>query len=50
MEQNHTVPDGTFLNSENKTFVVDDGELVEIACSYPDMETAIKGLHEGLDQ
>ena len=50
MEQDYTVPDGTFLTAGSKTFMMDEGELVEIVCSYPDMETAIKGLHEGLGE
>ena len=29
--------------------VFDDGERIEIACSYPDAETAIKALHKFVD-
>ena len=39
-----TIPDGESIEKDGKTYVSDDGELVEIACSYPDMETAIKAL------
>ena len=31
----------------DKTFVTDDGELIEIACSFPDMDTALKSLRAG---
>ncbi len=29
--------------------VFDDNEKIEIACSYPDVETAIKALHESVE-
>ena len=41
-----TIPDGESLTEDGKTYVSDDGTLIEIACSYPDMETAIKALQE----
>ena len=28
--------------------VFDDGDKIEIACSYPDVETAIKALHDSV--
>ncbi len=31
--------------SSVEDIVFDDGERIEIACSYPDAETAIKALH-----
>ena len=40
------IPEGATITYEGKNFVMDDGRLVEIACSYPDMETAINALHE----
>ena len=40
------VPDGESIEENGKTYVSDDGELVEIACSYPDMETAMKALQK----
>ena len=33
-------------SSEVEDIVFDDGERIEIACSYPSIETAIKALHE----
>lgn len=36
-------------NSEIEDIIFDDGEKIEIACSYPDVETAIKALHESAD-
>ena len=44
------IPDGTYIERDGKTFVSDDGELVEIACSHPDMETAIEALHQSVRQ
>ena len=45
-----TIPDGATIAYGGRTFVMDDGELVEIAGSYPDMETALKALHDGLSE
>ena len=38
------IPDGEIINRDGKTFVSDDGELVEIAETYPNIETALKSL------
>ena len=35
--------------TEVEDIVFDDGEKIEIACSYPDAETAIKALHESVN-
>ena len=35
--------------AEVEDIVFDDGEKIEIACSFPDVETAIKALHESVD-
>ena len=41
------IPDGATVTYKGRTFVMDDGELVEIACSFADMETALKSLRVG---
>lgn len=38
------IPDGEIIMRDGKTFVSDDGELIEIAHSYPDVETAIDAM------
>lgn len=40
----NTIPDGSSIEINGKTFVSDDGELVEIADTFPDVETALKSL------
>ncbi len=41
------------MNETTDTYVedivFDDGEKIEIACSYPDAETAIKALHDSTE-
>ena len=44
MAETSRIPDGAAVTYEGRTFVMDDGELVEIACSFPGMETALKSL------
>ena len=39
-------PDGSVIEINGKMFVSDDGELVEIADSFPDVETALKSLQK----
>lgn len=34
-------------NAEPEDIVFVDGERIEIACTYSDVESAIKALHEG---
>ena len=36
---------GTVAGAEDIVFV--DGERIEIACTYPSVETAIEALHRG---
>ena len=43
-----TVPDGATIAHGGRTPVMDDGGLVEIAGSCPEMETALKAPHDGL--
>ena len=38
------IPDGESIEKNGKTYISDDGELIEIADSYPDIETALKAL------
>ena len=39
----------TDLPNDVEDIVFDDNEKIEIACSYPDMETAIKALHDSVE-
>ena len=38
------IPDGESIIKNGKTYVSDDGNLIEIHSSYPDMETALQAL------
>ena len=45
-----TMPDGATIAHGSRTSVMDDGGLVEIADSCPDVETAPKVPHDGLSE
>jgi len=34
------------VNPHIEDIIFDDGEKIEIECSYPDMEAAIQALHD----
>ena len=38
---------GNTTTEDVEDIVFIDGERIEIACTYPDVESAIKALHEG---
>ena len=38
---------GRTTAKDTEDFVFIDGERIETACTYPDVESAIKALHEG---
>lgn len=47
---NQHIPDGESIVQDGKTYVSDDGVLIEIACSYPDMETALAELRNSVNE
>ena len=47
MAETFGIPDGAAAPDEGRTYVMDDGELVKIACSFPDMEAALESLRAG---
>ena len=42
------ISDGHIITKNGVRFIADEGDLVEIACSYPDMETAIAALQKSV--
>ena len=44
------IQDGQFFKTEDGTkYLYVDGDIIEIACSYPDMKTALAELHKDMD-
>ena len=42
------IEDGQIIQVDGIEYLYDDGELTEIACSYPDMETGLAELHKSV--
>lgn len=40
--------DGRIIKVDGTEYLVEDGTLTEIACSYPDMETGLAALRESV--
>lgn len=46
---NHPIEDGEIIQVDDTEYLFDNGELTEIACSYPDMETGLAALQKSVD-
>ena len=46
---NHPIEDGEIIQVADTEYLFDNGELTEIACSYPDMETGLAALQKSVD-
>ena len=50
MNAPNPIEDGQIFESNGREYLYDEGEITEIACSYPDVETGLAALRKGIGQ
>ena len=44
------IEDGQFFTADGVEYLYDEGEITEIACSYPDVKTGLAALRKSADE
>ena len=44
------IEDGQLFEANGREYLYDDGEIIEIACSYPDVKTGLAALRRDIEQ
>lgn len=44
------IEDGQLFEANGREYLYDDGEILEIACSYPDVKTGLAALRRDIEQ